>query len=297
MLARIAPGRCARPRRFAAPPLATLLAALLLAHPATAAEDFASSGTWTIESWTNRDRTQFSLSLRWSQGSEHWGSRSMPLERVAGLKLEQITADPSVVHFELHRDAGTVVCDGHVGRGQGAGLYTLELDPTYGDELAKRHIGRPTREQQVRLALADVSFAFLDELKDQHYPTPSLELLVKLADHGVDRHYLDGMGALGIRFDSFDELLRARDHGVDPDFVKGMREAGFDRLTFEELLASRDHGVDPRYIQGMRDAGFTGLTLEELRKSRDHGVDPRFMRGMAEAGYEHLSLDDRGGLD
>src|SRR5436309_13833397 len=83
------------------------LAALVLSpRPAHAEEELSTTGTWVIESWTQKDATVYSLSMRWGRGHDHWGSRSVSLERVPGLKSEQISAARSVVHFEIVRDAG-----------------------------------------------------------------------------------------------------------------------------------------------------------------------------------------------
>jgi hypothetical protein len=67
---------------------------------------------------------------------DHWSGRSIKLARVPELTPDRNRAAPSTVHFEIARDAGTFVCDGRVGNGDGAGLYDLKLDPTYGDALA-----------------------------------------------------------------------------------------------------------------------------------------------------------------
>jgi hypothetical protein len=163
-------------------------AALLLPTSSTlAADDTSTSGTWAIDSWSKQDSTtEYWLSLRWTSGQDHWGSRSLPLSRVPGLTPAQVGGSPATVHFEIRRDAGTFVCDGRVGNDAGAGLYDLKLDPAYADALAKRGIGRPDTDQQIRFAISDVSYAFLDELKSQKYPKPDLDQLVTLANHGVD---------------------------------------------------------------------------------------------------------------
>src|SRR5262245_5280841 len=262
-------------------------------HASAASEETPTTGTWTVHTWTSKhDQTDFWLEFSWRRERGSWGGRSLKLERIPGLTREQVTGKPAVAHFEIVRDAGTLVCDGHVGNETGAGLYELKLAPGYPDALARRGVGRPSREQHIRLALSDAGFAFLDELKKQGYPTPDLDQLMRLCDHGVDRDYVEGMSALGYRFDSFEQLVKARDHGVDPRYVQGMADEGFRQLQFEELLRARDHGVDPRYVEGMRELGFTGLSLAELIRARDHGVDPRYAQGMPELGYTGVPLDE-----
>src|SRR5689334_9778100 len=171
---------------------AVILAGALLSPAARASDapqEMPTSGTWSLRSWTQKDgQFETALELSWQRGEDHWGSRSWMLEPIAGITREQIEAGKtSVVHFEIARDAGTFVCDGHVGKGSGAGLYDLQIASSYAEGLAKRGIGRPSREQQIRLALSDASFAFLDDLAKQGYPKPDVEMLVTLSNHGVDR--------------------------------------------------------------------------------------------------------------
>src|SRR5262252_2326611 len=115
-----------RPRLLA--PLLLLAGASLLpcARDARAADAEQATGTWMVESWTNKnDETTYALELRWSHGRDHWGGRSVKLDKVPGLTPAQLKGEPSSVHFEMKRDAGTFVCDGHVGNEEGAGLYVL----------------------------------------------------------------------------------------------------------------------------------------------------------------------------
>src|SRR5690349_4773876 len=110
MLHRPCPGRCRRPGRARklepggfmsirhpqAPPARRMLASLavflagaalhlLPAASALAADDASTSGSWAIDSWSKQDSTtEYWLSLRWTRGHDHWGSRSIPLARVPG---------------------------------------------------------------------------------------------------------------------------------------------------------------------------------------------------------------------
>jgi hypothetical protein len=249
-------------------------------------------GRWTLSADEESHNVQLSLTRGERGDGSSWTGRSIAIDRLSGLGESQLEGAATDVRFQIVRDAGTFTCEGRVGGGEGGGLYALALDERFADGLARRGIGRPTSEQQARLAYADVGFALLDALDAEHYPRPDLAQLVLMGDHGVDLDYLRGMSGLGHHFASVSELVTARDHGVDPRYIRGMREAGYDGLSFRELLESRDHGVDPRYIAGLRAAGIHGLTIDELRTTRDHGVDPHFIDGLARLGYHGLSLDE-----
>src|SRR5262249_33128724 len=163
---------------------------------------------------------------------------------VEGLSLE----GPGPVQFKVRRDAGTFYLRGSMAPDQGAGTFELVLDQGFAATLQRRGIGRPSDEQQVDLALADMSLQLLDDFDQMGYDKPNVELLVRCAQHGVNRPFVTGLKALGLKLDSIEQLVEARDHGVDPHFIRGMRDAGYDGLDYPQLLHARDHGADPNYV-------------------------------------------------
>jgi hypothetical protein len=236
-------------------PLPALLFSLLTIAPAArAADELSTTGTWAIESWTKQaDSTEYWLSLRWSRNSDHWGSHSLSLDRVPGLTAAQITGSPASVHFEIKRDAGTFVCDGRVGSKEGAGLYDLQLDPKFADALSKRGIGRPSREQQIRFAISDVSFAFLDELSPE-VPSPT-STSTKLAGHGVDKDTWMAWALPAISSPATTTCSRTRPRRR-PALRAGHERRGLPNSAGRLLRARL--GVDARYIRAIRDAGSPG---------------------------------------
>jgi len=278
----------ARAGRVAAA-VASLLAVASVSMSAPAVQD----GQWLINSTRDPARVQLTLMLRSTPGHDHWTGSSLPLARLQGLSREDLDARSADVHFEIHRDAGTFLCQGRSGGGRGAGLFELQLAPDFPRELERRGVaGTLSESQQTRLAFADAGYALLEALEAQHYPTPNVTQLVTMADHGVDLEYVTGMAALGFKVQSLEILVETRDHGVDPDYVRGMQEAGYSGLALRQLVSTRDHGVDPAYVRGMAAGGFTGLTLSELVDARDHGVDPDYAAQMRGLGHRDMSLPE-----
>jgi len=277
-------------------------------------------GRWMIDSRDDRDWIQLNFMVRDGKGHSSWSGRDITLAKLQGLTGQQLAGPSSDVHFTVRREAGTFDCQGRVSGGEGGGVFDLVLDDKFADALDRRGVGRPTQQQQARLAFADVGIGLLDELKGQRLPTPDVDELVTMGEHGVTLDYVKGMSDLGYRMPTLGALVQARDHGVDPKYVEGLQKAGFDRLEYEELLRARDHGVDTRYIaemvefskermtldqlielrdhgvdgryvREMRKLGLTDGSLASLKRSRDHGVDPHFVADMADAGYDGLSLE------
>jgi beta-lactamase regulating signal transducer with metallopeptidase domain len=242
-------------------------------------------GTWELR--LSRDPGMAQVTVRTEHGTH---GRSVRMAQLP-ITAEQISAPSANVAFPIQREAGTFHVEGICRSGVCAGTYSFEPNQSFGAELAKRGLARPTPQQQMDLALADVGIAFLDELTKNGYARPELTDLVRAAQHGVDTGYLREMAALGYRVGTVDALVHLRDHGVDPNYVRGMADNGFARLSVDELLTARDHGVDPAYVKGMRDLGFHRDDIASLVSTRDHGIDPSYIRGMQDHGYR-LTLEE-----
>jgi beta-lactamase regulating signal transducer with metallopeptidase domain len=244
------------------------------------------TGTWELRRTAARDTVQ--INIRTDQGSH---GRTVGLDRLAGLPVDQIDGLNAPLHFPIRREAGTFTVDGVCRRGVCAGTFAFAPDAAFAEALATRGIGRPSPQESLSLAIADVGVAYLDALAAAGYAKPDVPMLVRAAQHGVDADYLHGMTALGYRAGSLDALITLRDHGVDSVFIRGMEAAGYAHLSAEELRVARDHGADPEYARGMTALGFPAMSLSSLIEARDHGVEPEYVRGMQALGYR-LTLDE-----
>ena len=242
------------------------------------------TGTWDLH--LSREPGQVQINVRHGRSMRGRTMALAELERLAGTTL----ASASTVRFPIRREAGTFTIDGICRNRACAGTFAFEPSATFGAELAKRGIGRPTPQDQFYLAASDIGIAYLDTLAAAGYATPDLRTLVRAAQHGVDGGYVKDMAALGYRLGTLDPLIRLRDHGVDPEYVRGMAANGLARLSADDIVRARDHGVDPDYVGGLAALGFRGLGLDALVGARDHGVDPDYIRGMQSLDHK-LTLD------
>jgi len=251
--------------------------------PASGAQEF--TGTWEVH--LSRDPGQVQINVRSGHSTNGRTMALADIERLAGTTL----ASASMVHFPIRREAGTFMIHGTCRNSACAGTFVFEPSATFGAELAKRGIGRPTPQDQFYLAVSDIGIAYLDTLAAAAgYATPDLRTLVGAAQHGADGGYVKDMAALGYRLGTVDALIRLRDHGVDPEYVRGMAANGLAKLSADDIVLARDHGVDPDYVHGLAALGFGGLGLDALVGARDHGVDPEYIRGMQSLGHK-LTID------
>jgi hypothetical protein len=252
-------------------------------------------GTWELRGFSRTNTVVFvELRMATRSGDHDSDNNSFdtPLASLVGLSNDWLNGPDADVQFRLVRDAGSFVCQGRAGHGEGAGTFDFTPDPAFGAGLVKRGYEAPTPSQQFQLALADVGYALVDELQTEGYTRPSVVQLVRLGRHDVTIDYLRGLSALGYRVDEVDRLIELRDHGVTPDYIRGLSDAGYAKLSIHELLKLRDHGVTPRYIDALARLGYKGLSTDDLLSARDHGVSASWAEGFQQAGYTQLTMRD-----
>lgn len=261
---------------------ALITAALMLSMYAIAAAETPLSGTWSLQLGDDPVNVQFGARYDSDHDHSDW-SRDVPMSSLAGLTRDQLQSNGANVHFDLVRDAGTMHCVGWASHGGGGGTFTFAPSSSFSDALASRGIARPDDEQQLRMAMANVTIAFIDMLRRNSNAISSTDDIIRVLNHGVDERYVTGLAALGYKNLGADDLVRLRDHGVNLDFIQGMLALVY-HPTPEELIRLRDHGVNLDFAQGMHALGYRP-TPEELVRLRDHGVTLDFVKRVKDHGY------------
>ena len=243
------------------------------------------SGDWTADtrqSWTGDDgqpRVQFNL--RTEAGDSRWGFgiRAGDLQGLPAAALSGVASD---VRFTWTREAGTFRFSGSFDNGRGAGRYTFEPSSTFLSTMSGLGYRSLTGEDALRLAVIDVTSAYVRDLGQAGYRDLPLEQLTRMRIHKVMPEYIGEMKALGYASLSADDLVRMRIHRVEPDFVRGLRTRGYSGLTAEDLVKMRIHKVSLEDIDRVQGAG----TWRARHRGpgavphppRDAGVRPRDAR-------------------
>jgi hypothetical protein len=270
-------------------PLLTLVVCLF----ATAA--FASiDGAWTASVDDKRpDRMYMNI----TRGRNNNMGSTVRISDYARLTRAQIDATTmTVVHFDLHRDAGDAAFEGTFRNGKGAGEFTFTANRGY--VAALRALGltlelrghRQTEEEELfALAIHDVSTAFIKSMQAEGYKV-SLEKYLEMRIFDITPEYIHEMRSLGFKDIGADDLVATRIHRVTPDYVREMRAAGWD-LSLDDLQASRIHGATPEFAAAMKKLGYT-LDFDDLVSFRIHRVTPEFINELKQLGYDRVSADD-----
>lgn len=287
-------------------------------HHESDSGEVALPGTWELR---RSESDAAKAHLRLSDRPRSWHGFDVTLDQLEGLSSSWLAGEGGSVKFQLKRDAGSLVFDGTVRNGVGAGTFNFTPSPTFPAEMKRRGFETPNATEQYQLARGDVGLDYLDELNAGQYEemTPTdlvracdhgvsldylkrmrragytfrdMDQLVQASDHGVTPAYIEALASVGYKNVPFDTLLRARDHGVSAQFAGVMEALGYAHLSLDELIRATDHGVSVEFVRGMAQAGHQDVPVEMLIRARDHGVDPDFVKAMREAGYGTLSLDD-----
>jgi hypothetical protein len=254
-----------------------------LAHPATITTN------WTLRSGERPGHVQIELSYASvspdRQSTVGWsGSLARP---DLAARLQQPSGP---THFTIVREAGTFDCVGVAGAGSGSGQFTFSTSPAFAQSLARRGMEAPTTEQSLRLALSDVTLAYIDALPQR--PRPTISDILRAADHGVSPEYVRVLASAGYPDMSLETLARLRDHGVTSEFIAKLRASGYTHLSAEDLIRLSDHGVRPEFIVALQATGYRDLSPEDLARLVDHGVRAEFVRDLAQRGYHGVSTED-----
>ena len=96
---------------------------------------------------------------------EGFHGNNVRIHSLSGLAPSLLTGAGGPAGFSIRRNAGTFTFEGLFRKGVGAGTYMFTPNATFVAELAKRGYGRPTGNQQERMARANMGTAFLDEAR------------------------------------------------------------------------------------------------------------------------------------
>jgi hypothetical protein len=253
----------------------------------------AAVGTWTSEArtgWSDKaGEARWQFNLRTDQGDSNWGFGLRPSE-LQGLPAAAVEGTASDVQFTWTREAGTFRFTGSFDGGRGSGRYRFTPSEAY--IAAMRSYGYHVAPGNApRLAVLDVSTAYVRELQDAGYSKLPLGELTRMRIHRVSAADIREFRSMGLDGLSTDMLVRLRIHQVTPDFVSGLTARGYRGLLADDLVKMRIHRVTLEEIDQLKTLGFGGLGPDELVKFRIHRVTPAFIREMREVGFEAVTED------
>lgn len=251
------------------------------------------TGTWTSDArigWADdAGEARWQFNLRSDHGDHNWGFGVRPSD-LQGAPSAALDGTASDVQFTWSREAGTFRFTGSFDRGRGSGRYVFTASEQY--LAAMRKYGYQLDPADTpRLAVLDVSTAYVRELQDAGYSKLSLDELTRMRIHRVSAADIREFRALGFDGLSTDMLIRLRIHRVTPDFVRGLTTRGYKGLIPEDLVKMRIHHVSLEEIDELKTLGFGGLGPDELVKFRIHKVTPGFIREMRDVGFTAVTED------
>lgn len=272
-------------------------AALALAVAGTAASlpaQQATRGWFTLRVPDRGDRLEILLVKERDGAASRAGIALKPRPGdLRGLPLDQLSSEATRdVRFALVREAGTIGFEGTAERSEGRGTYTFVPNPVFVAALGPRGFRRPTSDELLRLAAADVTLDLINGLEWLGYSRTTLRDLARFGEREIGLGYARAMADAGLHLQRLDRLIDLRDHGVTPEYVADMRRAGYDDLGAADLINLKDHGVDPQFIAQLAAAGFSTVSVEDAIRAREHGVNAAFAQEFRREGFLSLTLGE-----
>ena len=230
------------------------------------------TGQWTISGPVVEDRVQLTI-RRYRPGSEMSSSSSLPMSQLSGLTRAQLgSPTPSLIRFDIVRDAGTLRLEGYLQNGSGGGNFTFAPNPGYAGEMRSLGYSDFSDENVFRLAIHDVSTAYVRSLIAGGIRPESTDKLITMRIHGVSVEFVNEMTALGYKDLKTDKLVTMRIHGVTTSFIREIESLGFGRPPIDKLVTMRIHGITADYIRKAQARGFNNASIDELVRLRIHGI-------------------------
>ncbi|HTU82107.1 MAG TPA: hypothetical protein VMF61_08260 [Candidatus Acidoferrales bacterium] len=274
--------------------------ALAVSTALPAAAQSALPGNWTLSSGESPDRVRLTIRVD-AAPSDHSGSSADVDPGVLGLSQAQLGSGGERAHFTLAREAGSFVCDGWIGHGEGGG--TLIFTPSSAYRAAMASLGYDlTPEQQASAATVDVTTAYTKQIEStgfEHLPIGQLlafralgideayvrSLRSEFPGTGIDAGnaismralhvtagYVDGLRAAGVGVASPANAVALKALRVDLDYVRALAAAGYPHLTADQLLQLRALHIDAAYVARVRAHGIKQPSVEELVRLKAMGL-------------------------
>ncbi|MGD8817445.1 MAG: hypothetical protein PVJ51_09670 [Acidobacteriota bacterium] len=199
------------------------LVVLALAVPAWAQATI--EGTWTTRARENdegRRWAQVSLELDDEHGTWGW---SVDPDDLQGISYEQLDGDVTDAHFEMVRDAGTVVFDGTIRSGRGVGTFAFTPNAQWQRDMERLGFDGLSQREAFSAAIHDITTAYVSDLRGLGYDDLDVDELFSFAIHGISTDFIRGMNDLGYADIPAKKLVSMRIHGVTVDWVRQVRAA------------------------------------------------------------------------
>ncbi len=218
------------------------------------------------------------------RGHDHWSTDVVPSQLV-GLDIAGFRAPTTrPLRFAMVREAGRLDCSGQGGGSHAWGDCGFTADPGFTDLLARRGIGRPTREQAFSLMALDVRRGIVDALAAAHYPAPSIDNLMELTAVGVDGPYIANLARAGYRPRTIQSLVEFRALGITADWIGGFVRMGYANIPSNDLVQLKALDVTPEFVAGFDRIGYGRLPVATLVQLKALDITPDFVRSVTQQG-------------
>lgn len=222
----------------------------------------------------------------------NWSTGFMPSDLI-GLEVSSFR-NPGTrpLHFAIVREAGRIDCAGNGGNNYASGNCRFTADAAFLQLLARRGIGRPTRDQMFALTAVNARREMIEAVAAARYPTPNIDDLVALAALGVDGRYIAEMSQAGYRPRSIHSLIEFKALGITPQWIGGFARLGYANVPGDGLVQMRALNVTPEFIEGYRRIGYPNLSVDKLVELKALNITPEFVRSSVVAGEPMPPVSD-----
>lgn len=168
-------------------------------------------------------------------------------------------------------------------------LFLGNVTKSYVNNIIKRGY-KPTLKQLGKLAIHNVSTAYMDALDKTNYRDLELDMLVRFAQHDVTINYLKELDKAGYGYIDAQMVKRFAIHGVSSNYIKELAAVGYGNLEANMLKKFATHKISSNYIKSLLATNIYKPDANDIKKAKIHKISASFIKDAQNKGYDSQEL-------
>jgi len=206
---------------------------------------------------------------------------------------EELTKNGSA-SFELNRASGKMVFNGQFPQKESMGKFTFTKNSDFENFLKSKvltNISKSENHYFFKLFLGDVTKSYVNSIQKRGYK-PTLKQLSKLAIHDVSLAYIDALERTNYRNLELDMLIKFTIHDISIDYINELDKAGYGHIDAQMLKRFAIHDVSANYIKDLSAAGYGNLEANMLKRFATHNINSDYIKSLLAANISRPSAND-----
>ncbi len=184
--------------------------------------------------------------------------------------------------FELNRQVGKIIFNGQFPTNESTGKFIFTEHNDFKTFLKGKVLTNVSKNEDYyyfKLFLGDVTKNYVNSIQQKGYK-PTLKQLGKLAIHNVSLAYINALEKTNYRNLELDMLIRFAIHDVSIDYINELNKAGYGHIDAQMLKRFAIHDVSANYIDELTKVGYGNLEANMLKRFATHKIGSDYIKSL-----------------